>query len=87
MSSREFSEWQAYYAQEPFGEYRADLRMGILASLIANMFNDPKKRTKNYTPDDFMPQFGGAQTQTVSEQVQLVHLLQEAFGGVITTEE
>lgn len=53
MDSREFSEWMAYYGIEPWGEDRADLRSGILASITANI--NRKKNTKPYSPIDFMP--------------------------------
>jgi hypothetical protein len=33
----ELAEWAAYYQCEPFGEERADLRAGIVASVIANV--------------------------------------------------
>ena len=58
LSSRQISEWMAYYAIEPFGEERADLRMAILASLIANVNRDPAKRREPFTPAEFMPDFG-----------------------------
>mgnify|MGYP000940748974 FL=1 len=54
MSSRELSEWMAYYNIEPFGEERADLRSGIVASTIANVNRDPKKG-QPFKPTDFMP--------------------------------
>jgi len=57
MSSRLLSEWMAYSAVEPWGEERADLRMGILASVIANTQRDPKKRREPWRPEDFMPKF------------------------------
>ncbi len=60
MSSAEFAEWMAYYAIEPFGEERADLRMGILASLIANVNRDSKKQREPFAPADFMPKFDEA---------------------------
>jgi hypothetical protein len=37
-------------------ERRADLRIGILASLIANANRDPKKRQQPFTAFDFFPQ-------------------------------
>ena len=55
MSSKELVEWQAYYSIEPFGEERADLRAGIIASTIANV-NRPKGK-KAYDAEDFMPKF------------------------------
>lgn len=57
MSARELDEWAKYAAIEPFGEDRADLRMGILASVIANASRDPDKRPKPFEPKDFMPDF------------------------------
>lgn len=68
MSSAEMAEWMAYAMIEPFGEARADLRMGIIASLLANIYRDPKKRRQAYKPEDFIPQF---QTETdIDERMQ-----------------
>lgn len=53
VSSAEFNEWMAYYRIEPWGERMADIRMGMLASVIANVNRDPKQ--KPYKPGDFMP--------------------------------
>ena len=52
--SREFAEWQAYYELEPWGEERADLRAGIVASTIANV---NRGKGKSFKPGDFMPEF------------------------------
>ena len=57
MDSRELAEWQAYYRLEPFGQERADLRAGIVASTLANIHRDPKR--KAFAPEDFMPRFEG----------------------------
>lgn len=46
------TEWQAFYDLEPFGDMRADLRAGIVASTVANVMGDPKKPL---SPSDFMP--------------------------------
>lgn len=53
MSSREFSEWMAYYSIAPFGEERADLRSAIVANMVAAAAGS--KETK---VDDYMPKFG-----------------------------
>lgn len=52
MSSMELSEWIAFNAISPIGDDRADLRSGIVASVIANCH-----RTKGqpFKPVDFMP--------------------------------
>lgn len=53
MSARQFEEWAAFYYQEPWGDFRADLRAGIVASTIANIHRKP--RAPAFTPVDFMP--------------------------------
>lgn len=53
MSSREFTEWMAFDSIEPFGEPRADLRMGILAACSVNHSMAPPKSPAR--PMDFMP--------------------------------
>lgn len=54
MSAAEFGEWYAMYLREPWGEYAADLRAGIVASTIANVNRDPKHRKEAWIPSDFM---------------------------------
>lgn len=56
MSSREFAEWIAFAQLHPFGEARADLRMGILAALTANIHRNPDE-SDAFTAEQFMPQF------------------------------
>lgn len=58
MSSAELTEWAVFAELEPFGEERADLRAGIVASVIANVNRDPKKQKKAFRPQDFLPEFG-----------------------------
>ncbi len=53
MSARQFEEWAAFYSQEPWGDFRADLRAGIVASTLANIHRKP--RAPAFTPLDFMP--------------------------------
>lgn len=55
MSAIEFDGWAAYFAVEPFGAERADLRAGIVAATVANANRDPKKRREPFQPSDFMP--------------------------------
>jgi inner membrane protein involved in colicin E2 resistance len=47
------TEWEIYAAIEPWGEERADLRAGIIASVIANV--NRGKGQKAFTPQMFMP--------------------------------
>lgn len=53
MGSDELSEWMAFYSLEPFGDYRADVRSGVVAATFANANRAPN--AKVFTPEDFMP--------------------------------
>jgi hypothetical protein len=55
MSYVELVKWGRYAAQEPFGEWRGDVRIAQLCALIANVNRDPKKRGEPYSVNDFMP--------------------------------
>lgn len=55
MTSREFSEWMAFYRLEPWGTAIDDWRFGMLAAMIANTNRDPKKQRKPFEAQDFMP--------------------------------
>ena len=53
LSDAELHEWMAFYRLEPFGEERADLRAGIVASTVYNVNRGKKGRVLK--PTDFMP--------------------------------
>ena len=53
MTTEQFFMWRVYFALEPFGERRRDLRTGTLAALIANTNRDPKRRAQPFKPEDF----------------------------------
>lgn len=55
IDSRELSEWIAYAELEPFGEERADLRAGIIASTNVNLWRS--KGQPACRADAFMPKF------------------------------
>lgn len=53
IGSDELTEWMAFYQLEPFGDYRADYRSGVIASTFANAH-----RAQDASPfkvEDFMP--------------------------------
>ncbi len=66
MSAAELDEWMLYARIEPFGEERADLRMGILASLIANV--NRAKGADAFTPSDFIPVFDAEPEPELTEE-------------------
>lgn len=71
-------EWIAYSRIEPFDEERADLRAGIVASVIAN--TNRKKGSPPFKAKDFMPKYGRRQQQW-QDQLKIVEMLNQAFGG------
>lgn len=81
ISSREFTEWIAYNRIEPFGEKRADIRSAIVASVIANVNRDKKKKPSPFKTDDFMPEFEGeSYAQYVMSPEETVEAAQKVFG-------
>lgn len=55
ISSSELTELLAFHAVEPLGEERGDLRAAIVASTLANVNRDSRKRPRPYKPEEFMP--------------------------------
>lgn len=55
IDSRELTEWMAFFELEPWGSEIEDHRFGVVASTIANVNRDPKRRARSYEPDDFFP--------------------------------
>ena len=76
LTASQIMEWEAYYLLEPFGEDRADFRMGILASTVTNLVNGmytPKnKKPKMVAPDVFMPDFIKTDTKPKGEEMETV---------------
>lgn len=54
ISSPEFTEWMAYYQEEPFGEIIADLRHGVATSVLANVNRNAEARREPYRAEDFI---------------------------------
>ena len=64
MTQDDLRLWQAFYMVDPGGEKRADLRIGILCSLVAAACGD-----KQAHPAKFMPYLRGEpKRQSVQEQ-------------------
>jgi hypothetical protein len=55
MTSSQLSEAIAYYELNPWGEDRADLRMAVGWSLIANINRNTAAKSTPFVPTDFMP--------------------------------
>ena len=54
--------WIGYAKVEPFGEERADMRMAILACVVARVAGN-----KRAQPSDFIPEFGPPKKQSADQ--------------------
>lgn len=80
ISSTEFAEWQAYDLIAPFGADRFPEYFGTIAATIVNTQRAKGKKALQWF--DFFPRYGETKHQTTAEQISIVELLNEAFGGV-----
>lgn len=55
LTYSEFRQWCAFYQIEPWGDYRADLRAGIVASTVKNIQAWYAGDAQDWQPIDFMP--------------------------------
>jgi len=69
ITQRQLMGWMEYYRCEPWGEQRADLRMGILASTVAALYCH-KGQTPQ--PRDFMPRFGERAKPQSTQQMRAI---------------
>lgn len=54
MTLREFARWQKKWNEEPWGEYRADLRSAQICAMLANVNRDSKKHPEPFKIDAFL---------------------------------
>ena len=66
---REFYQWQHFYAIEPWGEERADLRSAIIAYTVASIH---AKKGAKIRVADFMPQFGRQTEAQTGEEMEAI---------------
>ncbi len=72
LSYREFLDWCVYYEVEPWGETRADLRAGIVASTIANYAGKQRSDgAEPAIPTDFMPYLDRQKIGIIAEEQHL----------------
>ena len=84
MSSRELTEWMAFFSLEPWGTEVEDWRAGLIASTVANGYRDPKRRRKPYEPKDFMPRYEASQKteeQSWEEQARILEMWARLLGN------
>lgn len=81
IDAREFAEWLVYAQLEPWDETRADLRAGIVASTIANIWRGADNPP--YAPHDFMPDYDPVESEPVDEEAS-IELTQAIFENLTT---
>lgn len=79
ISSKELTEWMAFYTLEPFGVETEFLGHAITSAVVANA-NKPKGK-KSYTPEDFMPKFQKKKKQTTDAMIGMASVITKALGG------
>lgn len=55
LTSSEYADWQAFCALEPIGVERGDLNAAMVASTLANINRDAKKKPQGFGYAEFMP--------------------------------
>lgn len=63
MPVQQFNAWAGFWRASPWGEFRSDMRSGIIAATVANCHKDPKR--KAFSAADFMPFM---ETQPISDE-------------------
>jgi hypothetical protein len=82
IDSHELTEWMAYYGIRPFGEEPADIRMGVLASPVANCVTT----SGGFKPSDFLPEYRREpEPQQTDEQIKdMAVRINAMLGGTVT---
>lgn len=70
----------AYYSESPWGEDRADLRMGILGSSIVNCW--VSKKSKAIEPKDLIPRFSSKAEKTKAQSPEQMIEIAKAFAAI-----
>lgn len=81
MSSRELSEWMAFYELEPFGYERQEVVTAQLTAVVANMMRGSGRPP--YKTKDFMPEFGRKAAQPVKMMKEMAKMMTVALGGKV----
>jgi len=76
MSAAEYTQWQQFYTDEPFGDVRADLRAGVVAATVARTV---AKRGSKITPLDYMPIVKSLRDKSIASHVGRVSAIRQTF--------
>lgn len=78
-----FVEWLAYNNLDPIGEERHDFQAALVASVMAEIHRDTKRRAKPFQPGDFMPEWGQREEPGPAWQgmLKMVEMMNTMMGG------
>jgi len=79
LSSKELTEWYAYYELEPFGQAIESLGHAITASTVYAAHRGKKGKKLSYK--DFLPKIIEKKEQSVDEMVGIAEAMTTALGG------
>ena len=83
LSSRQVAEWLAFeQVAGPVGQAHDDILAGVVASTVANVNRDPKKRQKAYQPSDFV-RWDVPEPDTPQQMWSKIAALTAALGGTV----
>jgi hypothetical protein len=85
LTAKQFLEWQAYATLEPFDEVRGDFRSALIASVLANVNRDSKKKPEPFKIQDFLLKFEEAEPpakQTPAVHKNIMIMITQAFTDV-----
>lgn len=81
ISSREMTEWMAFYQLEPFGTNAEMVGHAITASTVYNV--NRGRKNKAAKPADFMPDFESqVRPKTIDDMLAKVQAMNAMYGGV-----
>lgn len=85
ITAKQFREWQAYYALEPFDEQRGDYRSAQICQMLANIYRGANQKPFDNL-DDFMLKFDAEpkKGQSVQEKLNVMTVIARAWNQVIT---
>ena len=68
MNGEQYNEWMAFSHIEPFGDWRADVRIAMLAATIVNVMTRTEDSDPVHEMKEFMPDFEAALDEMNAQQ-------------------
>ena len=81
ISSKELSEWMAFYGLEPFGYVASMHGSAIVSSVIAEVNRNTEKRSEPFSAQEFLPKELDNEIESDVEQPSVFDKLKEALFG------